>query len=83
MSDMPPAPKPSLYRQISDVLQPLGLIEDTLGLLKNGLRPEIDVQYLEQIGGAARAIRDQVQSLLTRVYDEAHAGDEVSQAVPS
>lgn len=70
MPEYPPAPKPTLYRQVSDILQPLGLIEDTLGLLKNGLRPEVDAQYLDQIGGAARAIRDQVQSLLTRVYEE-------------
>lgn len=69
--NMPPAPRPTLYREISDVLQPVGLIEDTLGLLVSGAR--VDLDYIQAIGRATAVIRSQVQSLLTRVYDEAVA----------
>lgn len=69
MPEYPPAPKPTLYRQVSDVLQPVGLIEDTLGLISfNG--DEVLADYVETINRATASIREQVQSLLTRVYDE-------------
>ena len=56
MPEYPPAPKPTLYRQVSDVLQPVGLIEDTLGLISfNG--DEVLADYVETINRSTPRIR--------------------------
>lgn len=69
MPEYPQAPRPTLYREVSDILQPLGLIEDTITLLADG-GDEVQSDYIMTIERAASAIRSQVQDLLERVHQE-------------